>query len=67
MPYIRVEITPAATREQKSEIVRSFTTTLVDVLGKRPEHIHIIIDEVAEENWGFAGQLTDDWRKGDAT
>lgn len=65
MPYVRLEITPAATREQKSEIVRAFTRTLVDVLGKRPEHIHIVIDEVAEENWGYAGRLTDDWRKGD--
>ncbi len=38
------------------------TATLVEVLGKKPEHTHIVIQEIAEEDWGFAGQLTDDWR-----
>jgi 4-oxalocrotonate tautomerase len=36
---------------------------LVRVLNKRPEHTHIVIQEIADENWGFAGMLTDDYRK----
>ena len=67
MPYVRLEVTPAITRAQKAEVVRRFTATLVDVLGKRPEHIHIVIEDVAEENWGYAGRLTDDWRKEQAS
>lgn len=63
MPYINLQITPGATREQKSQIVKEFTDTLVRVLGKRPEHTHIVIQEIELENWGFAGMLTDDWRK----
>lgn len=63
MPYINVQITKGATREQKSEIVKDMTESLVRVLGKRPEHIHIVIQEVAEEDWGFSGMLTDDWRR----
>jgi len=39
------------------------TETLQRVLGKRPEHRHIIIDEVEPENWGFAGGLTTEYRK----
>jgi 4-oxalocrotonate tautomerase len=39
------------------------TQTLQQVLGKRPEHIHIIIDEVESENSGFAGMLTPEFRK----
>ncbi|MGB0696764.1 MAG: tautomerase family protein [Rhodospirillaceae bacterium] len=31
-------------------------------MGKRPETIHIVIDEVAEENWGFSGMLTDEYK-----
>ena len=27
-------------------------------LGKKPEHLHIVIDEVETDNWGFAGVLT---------
>lgn len=63
MPYVNVRITRGATREQKARLVREITQTLVDTLGKRPEHTHIVIDEIAEEDWGFAGLLTDEWRR----
>ena len=32
-------------------------------LGKRPDHTHVVIQEIALEDWGFAGLLTDEWRK----
>lgn len=63
MPYINVQITEGATREQKAQIVKDMTKTLVNVLRKKPEHIHIVIQEIKEENWGFEGMLTDDWKK----
>jgi 4-oxalocrotonate tautomerase len=63
MPYINIQITPSATREQKSQLVQEVTASLVRILGKKPEHTHIVIQEIAEENWGFAGMLTDDWKK----
>ena len=63
MPYINVQITKGATRAQKEALVREFTDTLARVLGKKPEHTHIVIQEIAEEDWGFAGMLTDDYRK----
>ncbi len=68
MPYVNVQITRGATREQKAELVRDVTDSLVRVLGKKPEHIHIVIQEIEEEDWGFSGMLTDDWkRKGERT
>lgn len=63
MPYINVQITQGASREQKAKIVKDMTDSLVNVLGKKPEHIHIVIQEIKEEDWGYAGMLTDDWRK----
>lgn len=62
MPYIALQITKGATRSQKSMIVKEFTATLVRVLGKKPEHTHIVIQEIEDENWGFSGLLTDEWR-----
>jgi 4-oxalocrotonate tautomerase len=63
MPYVNVRITrDGVTTEQKKQIVEEITQTLVRVLGKRPEHTHIIIDEVEPENWGFAGMLTTEYR-----
>jgi 4-oxalocrotonate tautomerase len=63
MPYVNVQITRGATRNQKSQIVKDLTESLVRVLGKRPEHIHIVIQEIEEEDWGYAGMLTDDWKR----
>ncbi len=63
MPYINVKITKnGTTKEQKKQIVAEMTDTIVRILDKKPEHIHIVIDEVDEENWGFAGKLTTEYR-----
>ena len=64
MPYVNVKITrDGVTRAQKQQIVQDITSSLVKTLGKKPEHIHIVIDEIDPDNWGFAGMLTTDYRK----
>ena len=64
MPYVNVRITKdGASVEQKRRIVEEITNTLVSVLGKKPEHTHVVIDEIEPENWGFAGMLTTDFRR----
>jgi 4-oxalocrotonate tautomerase len=63
MPYINVQITKGATRDQKRTIVTEMTDTLVRTLGKKPEHIHIVLQEIAEEDWGYSGMLTDEWKQ----
>lgn len=63
MPYVNVQITRGATRAQKAEIVKDVTDSLVRVLGKKPEHTHVVIQEIEEEDWGFSGLLTDDWKR----
>jgi 4-oxalocrotonate tautomerase len=63
MPYVNVRITKdGVTREQKKQIVAEITDTLARVLNKKPEHTHIVIDEIETDNWGFAGMLTTDYR-----
>ncbi|MGF1521656.1 MAG: 4-oxalocrotonate tautomerase family protein [Leptolyngbyaceae cyanobacterium] len=63
MPYVNIQITKGATRVQKAELVKDVTDSLVRVLGKSPEHIHVVIQEIEEANWGFSGLLTDDWKR----
>jgi 4-oxalocrotonate tautomerase family enzyme len=60
MPYVNVQITKGATREQKATIVREITETLVRTLGKKPEHIHIVIQNVERDDWGYNGVLSDE-------
>ena len=50
---------PLLRRRRSSERLQ----TLGRVLGKRPEHTHVVIDEVEPENWGYAGVLTTEYRK----
>ncbi|TXI91305.1 MAG: 4-oxalocrotonate tautomerase family protein [Neisseriales bacterium] len=63
MPYINLQITKGASKEQKKQIVAEFSQTLVNVLGKKPEHIHIVIQEIELEDWGYMGQLTSELQK----
>lgn len=63
MPYVNVQITKGASKEQKAQIIQDITQSLVKVLKKRPEHTHIVIQEIADEDWGFEGVPTDEWKK----
>jgi 4-oxalocrotonate tautomerase len=63
MPYVNIQITRGATREQKAALVKDVTESLVRVLGKKPEHTHVVIQEIADQDWGFSGLLTDEWKQ----
>jgi 4-oxalocrotonate tautomerase len=64
VPFVTIKITrDGVTAEQKACSVAEVTATLQAVLGKKPEHTHIVIDEVDPENWGYAGVLTTEYRQ----
>ena len=64
MPIVTVKVTrDGVTAAQKAQIVAEITDTLGRVLGKRPEHTHVVIEEIDPENWGYAGVLTTEYRK----
>jgi len=43
MPYVNIQITKGATKDQKAQLVKEITTSLVRILEKKPEHTHIVI------------------------
>jgi 4-oxalocrotonate tautomerase len=67
MPYVNVKLAkkggaPGATADQKAKIIRGVTQVLVDVLGKAPDTVQVVIDEVDTDNWGKGGEsLTVRW------
>ena len=64
MPYVNVQITrEGATREQKAEVIRQITDTLVQVLGKEPATTFVVIEEVALEDWGVGGLPVAEYRR----
>jgi 4-oxalocrotonate tautomerase len=68
VPIVRVEIAKGvASVEQKRALIRRMTDVVVEELGRDPEYIFVVIDEVETDNWGRKGQsLTELWGKGNA-
>jgi 4-oxalocrotonate tautomerase len=63
MPIVRVEIARGvATVEQKRALIRRMTDVLVEELGRDPEYVFVVIDEVDTDNWGRKGlSLSELW------
>lgn len=59
MPFVHIQITRGASKEQRAELVREVTDSLVRVLGKQPAHTHVVIQQVEPDHWGYAGLLAD--------
>ncbi len=51
MPYINLKLVGKLTREQKTQIAKEFTDTLLKVARKPKESTYLVIDEVSGENW----------------
>ena len=60
MPVVQVNIKEGRTLDQKRQIVARMTDVLVEVCGAVRERVHVIINEVEEDNWGRGGQLLSD-------
>lgn len=65
MPYVKVEIAKGiASVDQKRAVIRGMTDVLVKELGRNPEYIFVVIDEIDTDNWGRKGQsLTELWQQ----
>ena len=60
MPFVRIELAGAATRDQKAAVVADVTRSLVERLGKPAGAVQIVIAEHALENYGADGSLIAD-------
>ena len=65
LPYVKVEIAKGiASVDQKRAVIRGMTDVLVKELGRNPEYIFVVIDEVDTDNWGRKGlSLTELWQQ----
>ncbi|SEA07114.1 4-oxalocrotonate tautomerase [Desulfuromusa kysingii] len=63
MPYVELNLTVGATKEQKAQLVEGITDLLVKVLNKNPSSTQIVIKEVPVDSWGIAGRSVKSLRK----
>lgn len=64
MPFINVKLIEGVfTSEQKNEIIRKLTDTMVEIEGENMRSVTwCVVEEVGSGDWGIAGQplTTDD-------
>lgn len=65
MPVVNLHLVRGLKLEQKRVLVEEITNILSQVTGSRPDRTHVIIHEVADEDWGLEGRLVLD-RRGSA-
>jgi len=57
MPYINLKLVGKLTREQKEQIAKEFTDTLLKVAKKPKDSTYLVIDEVEAQNWAIGEKL----------
>jgi 4-oxalocrotonate tautomerase len=57
MPYVNVKVVGKLSKEQKKNISKEISESLLKHAGKPKDHTYIVFDEVAGENWAKGEQL----------
>ncbi len=57
MPYINLKLVGTLTRQQKEQIAKEFSDTLLRVAKKPKDSLYLVIDEVKGENWAKGDQF----------
>ncbi len=57
MPILRISLWAGKTKEQKAELAKALTDTMVQVAKVPPEAVTIMFEELPKENWATKGIL----------
>jgi 4-oxalocrotonate tautomerase len=57
MPFVNLKLIGKLSKEQKQQIVKEFSETLLKVAKKPKSATYIVIDEVEAQNWAQGDQL----------
>ena len=57
MPILRVSLWSGRTKEQKTELSKALTDTMVKVAKVPAEAVTVILEEWPKENWATGGKL----------
>lgn len=60
MPTIKIDWLEGRTKEQKAQVVKEITDTMVRVAGATEEKVVIILKELSRDNLAHGGKLLSD-------
>ncbi|WP_027381708.1 tautomerase family protein [Chryseobacterium daeguense] len=57
MPFIKIDVLREdIDRNKKQQLIRKISEAVTEVLNKDPHLTHIVINEIEDDNWGYAGE-----------
>jgi 4-oxalocrotonate tautomerase len=57
MPIISIKIAKGRTLQQKRDLAKAITDSVVSILNVQPEWVTVLIEELERENWSSGGEL----------
>lgn len=60
MPVVTIQMFEGRTREQKDEIQKQITKTLMEVANAAEDHCWVIFEDSKKSDWAIGGKLQDD-------
>ncbi|MGQ0524412.1 MAG: 2-hydroxymuconate tautomerase [Betaproteobacteria bacterium] len=60
MPVVTVQLWTGRSVEQKRKLVAAITDAMVQHAGCKPDHLHVIIQDIPKDSWGRDGKLGTD-------
>lgn len=57
MPYVHLRVAGKLTNEQKTQIAKEFSETLLKVANKPKKATYLVIEEVSRDNWAIGDEL----------
>lgn len=60
MPIVTISMFEGRTREQKAELAKQITDSVVEVAKTPRDHVWIVFDDKKKSDWSIAGQLQDE-------
>jgi len=57
MPLVQVQLFPGRSDTMKAFLVRAISDAVAEIAGTSREGIHVIIDEVSQDNWAMGPRL----------
>lgn len=57
MPYVHLRVAGKLTTEQKTQIAKEFSETLLKVANKPKKATYLVIEEVSRDNWAIGDEL----------
>jgi 4-oxalocrotonate tautomerase len=57
MPVVTVQMWSGRSVDQKRKLVAAITDAMIKHADCKPDHLHIVIQDVPKDSWGRAGKL----------